>query len=223
MTNLYDLQKNIPGGIFFLYVCRIMGESLSKAEKTRQYIIEKTAPVFNAKGFAGTSLNDLTEATGLTKGSIYGNFENKDEVALAAFDHNFRKVTEYIKSKILQTENAIERLLVYPEVYRNFLKIPFLKPGCPILNTSTEADDTHPLLKERAANALSFWKKSLENQVKRGIEREEIKADTNAVEVAVIIMSLIEGAIMQAKVTGRSTELKVAMDFLEKWIREMEG
>jgi len=199
-----------------------MGESISKAERTKQFIIEMTAPVFNAKGFAGTSLSDLTEATGLTKGSIYGNFENKDEVALAAFDHNFGKVTEYIKSKILQTENAVERLLVYPEVYRNFLKIPFLKPGCPILNTSTEADDTHPLLKERAANALSFWKKSLENQIKRGIEREEIKAETDPVEVAVIIMSLIEGAIMQAKVTGRSTELKIAMDFLERWIRELE-
>jgi AcrR family transcriptional regulator len=37
------------------------------------------------KGYAGTSMYDLTEATGLTKGSIYGNFENKDDVALAGF------------------------------------------------------------------------------------------------------------------------------------------
>ena len=59
---------------------------MSKAEKTRQFIIEKTAPIFNKKGFAGTSLSDMTEATGLTKGSIYGNFADKDEVAMAAFD-----------------------------------------------------------------------------------------------------------------------------------------
>ena len=48
---------------------------MTKAEKTKQYIIEKTAPVFNRKGFAGTSMNDIVEVTGLTKGSIYGNFE----------------------------------------------------------------------------------------------------------------------------------------------------
>jgi len=38
----------------------------------------------------GTSLSDMTDATGLTKGSIYGNFNSKDEVALAAFDHNLK-------------------------------------------------------------------------------------------------------------------------------------
>lgn len=199
-----------------------MSAALSKAERTRQFIIEKTAPVFNEKGYAGTSLNDLTQATGLTKGSIYGNFENKDEVALAVFDYNHNKVTEYIKSKLLATENAVERLLVYPDVYRNCLKIPFLQAGCPILNTATEADDTHPLLKEKAANALSFWKRAVENQVKRGIARGEIKADTNPAEIAVILISLIEGAFMQAKVTGRTTELKMAMDYLEKIIHNLK-
>lgn len=200
-----------------------MSEKLSKSLRTRQFIIEKTAPVFNEKGFAGTSLTDLTKATGLTKGSIYGNFADKDAVAVAAFDFNFNRVTEYMKTKILAKENAIDRLLAYPTVYRDFLKIPFLRPGCPILNTSTEADDTHPLLKEKAAEALAFWKKSIENQVLRGISRGEIRKDISPATVAVIMMSIIEGAIMQAKVAGRATELKIAMDFLASWIEGLRG
>lgn len=195
----------------------------SKSELTRQFIIEKTAPVFNEKGYAGTSLADLENATGLTKGSIYGNFENKDEVALAAFDYTFNQVSTYIMGKISSTENAIERLLVYPNVYRYFLKIPFLKAGCPILNTSTESDDTHPLLKEKAANALQAWKKSVENQIKRGIARNEIKADTNPIEFAVVLIALIEGAIMQAKLTGRNKELGISMDYLEKLIHSIKA
>ena len=199
-----------------------MPVSVSKAERTKQFIIEKTAPIFNEKGYAGTSLNDLTKATGLTKGSIYGNFENKDDVALAVFDYNYNRVVEYIKANLQATENSIERLWVYPEVYRNYLKTPFLQPGCPILNTATEADDTHPLLKEKAANALAFWKKAIENQIKRGIARGEIKADANPTEIAVILISLIEGAFMQAKVTGRTVELKIAMDYLEKMILSLK-
>lgn len=199
-----------------------MSEKRTKSERTRLFIIEQTAPVFNAKGFAGTSLNDMTAATGLTKGGIYGNFANKDEVALAAFDYNFGRITNYIKERMLATENAIERLLVYPKVYRDFLKIPFLKAGCPILNTSTEADDTHPELRERAAAALTFWKTSLENQIKRGIHRNEIKCTVNATEVAVVIMSLIEGAVMQAKVHGKSAELKIAMQFLTQYILSLQ-
>jgi AcrR family transcriptional regulator len=56
-----------------------MDKTLSKAGRTRQFIIETTAPIFNTKGYEGTSMSTLTEATGLTKGSIYGNFENKEE------------------------------------------------------------------------------------------------------------------------------------------------
>ncbi|HYF03429.1 MAG TPA: TetR/AcrR family transcriptional regulator [Patescibacteria group bacterium] len=200
-----------------------MKHSLSKSERTRLYIVERAAPVFNEKGYAGTSLSDLTNATGLTKGSIYGNFENKDEVALEAFDYNFQKITEFLREKILATDYSIERLLVYPNTYRDFLKIPFLKPGCPILNTSTEADDTHPQLRERAANALAYWKQSLENQVKRGIERREIKAETNPTQIAVVLITIIEGALMQAKVTGTSAELNIAMDFLERIILDLKN
>lgn len=194
----------------------------SKSERTKQFIIERTAPVFNIKGYAGTSLNDMIHVTGLTKGSIYGNFLNKDEVAIAAFDYNFGTVVSYLKQKIEERSTVIDKLLVYPETYRNFLKLSFLKAGCPLLNTSTEADDTHPVLKDKAANALKLWKTSIEKHINHGMETKEIKATTNAAEFAAVVMALIEGAVMQAKVTGKSTELNNTMNFLERMIRDLK-
>ncbi|CEJ72055.1 HTH-type transcriptional repressor ComR [Chryseobacterium oranimense G311] len=194
---------------------------MTKSENTKRLIIEKTASVFNTKGYAGTSINDLMDATGLSKGCIYGNFQNKDEIALSVFDHNFGKVTQHMKERILATDSSIERLLVYPQTYKNYFRYPYLQAGCPILNTATEADDTHPKLKERAQKALDFWKTSIENQIKRGIERKEIKEDTDPTEFAVIMISMIEGAFMQAKVNNHMTELKIAMSFLEKLIKNL--
>lgn len=194
---------------------------MTKSENTKRLIIEKTASVFNTKGYAGTSINDLMDATGLSKGCIYGNFQNKDEIALSVFDHNFGKVTQHMKERILATDSSIERLLVYPQTYKNYFRYPYLQAGCPILNTATEADDTHPKLKERAQKALDFWKTSIENQIKRGIERKEIKEDTDPTEFAVIMISMIEGAFMQAKVNNHMTELKIAMSFLEKLIKNI--
>jgi AcrR family transcriptional regulator len=194
----------------------------SKAERTKQFIIEKTAPIFNAKGYVGTSMHDITEATGLTKGSIYGNFENKDEVALKAFDYNYNLIVSYLRKQIEVRPNMIDRLLVYPETYRIFLELPILKAGCPILNTSTEADDTHPLLRGKAIKALSFWKKAIEKSITTGIERNEINAATNANDFSFILMSLIEGAVMQAKVTENSEVLEVTMDYLEKMIKNLK-
>ncbi|WP_421976373.1 TetR/AcrR family transcriptional regulator [Roseivirga seohaensis] len=192
---------------------------MSKSENTKKFIIEKTAPVFNSKGFAGTSMGDIMNVTGLSKGCIYGNFENKDEVALAAFDFNHEKVNEHMKERILATADSIERLLVYPNTYKNYFKYPYLRAGCPILNTATEADDTHPKLRERAEKALDFWRVSIENQIKRGVLRKEIKPETDPSEIAIVMISMIEGAFMQAKVTNRTEELGIAMLFLEKLIK----
>lgn len=196
---------------------------ISKAKRTKQFIVEKTAPIFNAKGYVGTSLNDMMDATGLTKGSIYGNFENKDDVALAAFDYNFQQVVLYIKSKMDERISQIDKLLVYPEVYRNFLQIPFLKAGCPIINTSTEADDTHPLLREKAINALHFWKSSIERQVKQGVENGEIKSDVKIEEFISLFVSLIQGSILQLKLTGETISLNITMDFIVKMINDLKA
>jgi TetR/AcrR family transcriptional repressor of nem operon len=195
---------------------------MSKAQRTRQFIIEKTAPVFNKKGFAGTSLNDILDATGLTKGSIYGNFENKDAVAAASFEYNYEQIASYIKLRFSERDSAIDKLLVYPETHRKILKLPILEGGCPILNTSMEADDTHPELRSKAINALRQWQGGIEKIIGQGIENGEIKPQTDAIKFAAILISITEGAIMQAKLTGTTNELDIAMDFLVALINDLK-
>lgn len=192
-----------------------------KSQRTKEFIIEKTATIFNTKGYYGTSINDLTLATGLTKGSIYGNFTNKNEVALAAFDFNFKRVAIYLKSKMDTKKTIIEKLMVYPQTYRNFLKLPFFYAGCPILNTATEADDTHPQLKQKAANAFLYWQKALENQLQQGIKNNEIKPNVVVFQFVSVLISLVQGGVMQTKVTGNSNALNANMDFLEKMIEDL--
>src|ERR1700704_3274878 len=92
-------------------------QTMPKAEQTRAFIVEKAAHVFNTKGFAGTSLSDLEAATGLTKGSIYNNFENKDEVARVVFDYNLNQVSKVIHSEMRKHHSAKGQLLAYVKVY----------------------------------------------------------------------------------------------------------
>lgn len=203
------------------YICS-MESQLSKAERTRNFIIEATADIFNMKGFAGTSMSDLTEATGLTKGSIYGNFENKEEVALAVFDHNYGKVNSLIRQKIEAANTYHEKLMVYADVYDHFGKGSFPRGGCPILNTAVEADDTHPALKSKAAKAVLKWKKNIEGLIKAGIDAGEFKNDLNAEQSALAIIALIEGGIMIAKVTNSPASLNSVIRTVELLIAQMQ-
>jgi TetR/AcrR family transcriptional repressor of nem operon len=195
---------------------------MTKAERTRQLIIEKTAPLFNRHGYAGTSLNDITQATGLTRGGIYGNFENKDAVALAAFDYNQGQISSLVTSKIKQQAKAIDKLMAYLTVFGNPDLAPVLTNGCPILNTATEADDTHPELRKKAVLALHRWQRSIEIIIKEGQERKELKKNIDTKEFALAFIALIEGGVMQAKVTGSRDGLNAAVNVLRNMIKDLK-
>lgn len=196
---------------------------MGKAERTREYILEKTAPVFNRKGFSGTSLADLTEATGLTKGAIYGNFENKDDVALAAFDHNIAKVLKQVR-RLQNTETtAVGKLKAYLTVYGQGSVNGLFDSGCPIINTGTEADDTHPLLKNKAAGVLAKWHKGISTIILQGIETGEIKADTNTSKFAALMIALIEGGITVSKISGDTGYMRQSMGHLALLIDQLKS
>ena len=198
-----------------------MENKISKAEKTKQFIVEKTAPIFNKKGYAGTSLNDMIHATGLTKGSIYGNFVNKDDVAQAAFDFNLKKVNTIIDDEMLTKKSFREKLLVYTKVYENFLEFPFPEGGCPVLNTAVEADDTHPMLREKASEAVVKWKNSLSKLIQKGIENNEFSSEVDPEQIALTIIATMEGAIMITKLTGKLNYRRAIMKSVEKVINDL--
>lgn len=194
---------------------------ITKAEKTRQFIIEKTAPIFNVKGYAGTSISDLTEATGLTKGSIYGNFANKDEVALAALDHNLKLVSDMFKSEMTGLNSYRAKLLVYTNVYQNFMTGTFPQGGCPILNTAIEADDTHPLLRQKATEALLNWRRAIIRLIEKGIESGEFSSYVQPEKVAISLMATIEGGIMIAKLTNQPEYMNDILSAARKIIEDI--
>ncbi|SDS69429.1 transcriptional regulator, TetR family [Mucilaginibacter mallensis] len=200
-----------------------MENKLSKADRTRQFIIETTAGIFNMKGYAGTSMSDITEATGLTKGSIYGNFGNKEDVALAVFDHNYSKVSQVIQQRIQQATTYHDKLMVYAQVYDQFTRGSFPVGGCPVLNTAIEADDTNSLLKDRAAKAVLKWKKTIQDLIQGGVAAGEFKEGLDHTQIALSIIALIEGAIMIAKVTNSQSNMDKIMQTVELLINQMKA
>ena len=199
-----------------------MDKTLSKAERTRQFIIETTAPIFNTKGYEGTSMSDLTEATGLTKGSIYGNFENKEDVALAAFDYNHSLIRKVIADKIDQAKTYHDKLLVYSTVYHSFTrKNGLVKGGCPILNTAIEADDTNPQLRQKAAAAVTNWKNKIIALIEAGVAAGEFKTGIDYTQTALSIIALIEGGVMIAKVTQTPDDLDIVLKTVARVVDEL--
>lgn len=198
-----------------------MGIKYSKSDRTRNFIIETASSIFNTKGYAGTSMSDLTDATGLTKGSIYGNFSSKEEVAIAVFDYNYQKIYLNIQEKIQQQGSYYDKLMVYAKVYDKFMQNLFPQGGCPILNTAVEADDTNNVLKERAAKAINKWKKNVQDLYLMGIAKGELNDSFEPEQLALSIIALIEGGVMISKVTNSQQNLDKILKTVEFLLQQV--
>ena len=195
-----------------------METSLSKAERTRQLIIERSAPVFNQKGYAGTSMQDIMDASGLTKGGIYGHFESKEAIALAAFEHSAGIITRLISERIASKESATDKLKAILHFYRSYLFSPPVQGGCPVLNTAVEADDTNPLLRASVVKVLNRLHKAVANIVLQGIASGEFRSETDAQRFSILFVSMIEGGIMLSKAYGDHKYLNTVISQLERML-----
>ena len=185
---------------------------MSKAEETRNFIIEKSAPIFNMHGYKGTTMSQLTEAINMTKGAIYGNFNNKDEIALAAFDFNFAEISKKIEKVALSKENACDKLIAFANFYLNEFKEISSKGGCPLLNAAIDSDHVHPPLKARVAEAIESWINAVTKIIHSGIKRKQIEPNAKPEQFASVFVSLIEGGIMLSKATGNTIYLSRNVD-----------
>jgi TetR/AcrR family transcriptional repressor of nem operon len=188
-----------------------------RSEATRSFIIEATAELFNKKGYAGTSIADLEKATQLTKGSIYGNFENKEQVALAAFDYNLTVLREKIHAAVAAAPTYKEKILAYLLIYS---KPQALSGGCPLQNTAVEADDTHEGLRLRAAEGILSLKENLMELLSKGIAAKELKKDTDPEKVALTFIALVEGAILISRTTRDVAALNTVLDSARAYIEQ---
>jgi len=185
---------------------------MSKAEETRNFIIEKSAPIFNMHGYKGTTMSQLTKAISMTKGAIYGNFVDKDEIALAAFDFNFAEISKKIKDVVLSKENACDKLIAFANFYLDEFAEISRKGGCPLLNAAIDSDNIHPPLKERVTKAIESWINNVTRIIYSGIKRKQINANAKPEQFASVFVSLIEGGLMLSKATGNTIHLSRNID-----------
>jgi TetR/AcrR family transcriptional repressor of nem operon len=187
-----------------------------KGERTRQRIIAKAAPLFNRRGFDGCSMRDISAATGLEKGSLYSHFATKEELAAAAFDHAWAQTCSARVGNLDQALNSVDKLRLH---IANFVSKPSFPGGCPMLNAALDADDGNATLRRRAEGAMRDWVGYLADITRTGQAKGEIRPSVNPEELAILIISLLEGAFVSSRLQRSRDALLLAQQHLEAYLQ----
>jgi TetR/AcrR family transcriptional repressor of nem operon len=192
---------------------------MTKGEQTRRDIVEKAAPLFNQKGFEGTSLADLMRATGLQKGGIYRHFSGKKELAAEAFDYAWQKAVHGRLDGVADVPDCVDRL---KQTIDNFVerRAGLVLGGCPLMNTAVEADDGNPVLRARARKALQGWTDRLSKITSEGIQKRQIDRNVAPRQLAQLIIGALEGALLISRLQNDEEPLRAMRQHLEDYLEQ---
>jgi len=190
---------------------------MTKGEQTRRDIVEKAAPLFNQKGFEGTSLADLMRATGLQKGGIYRHFSGKKELAAEAFDYAWEKAVHGRLDGVADVPDCVDRL---KKTIDNFVerRVGLVPGGCPLMNTAVEADDGNPVLRARARKALQGWTERLSRITAEGITKRQIDRGVAPQQLSQLIIGSLEGALLISRLQNDEEPLRAMRQHLNEYL-----
>jgi TetR/AcrR family transcriptional regulator, transcriptional repressor for nem operon len=192
---------------------------VTKGEQTRGDIIRKSAPLFNQKGYEGTSLSDLMEATGLQKGGIYCHFSSKEELATEAFDYSWGRAVRGRLDGVAEVADCVDRL---KKMIDNFvqLRAGLVPGGCPLMNTAIEADDGNVALRARARNALQNWTVRLSKITTEGIKKQQIDQRVDPLKLSQLIIGSLEGALLISRLQKSDEPLRAIRQHLAEYLEQ---
>ncbi len=186
---------------------------MRKGELTRQRIIAQAAPIFNQRGFAGCSMQDVMEATGLEKGGLYRHFSSKEELAAEAFRYAWDRAVKVRSDNLDRSHGPMAQLR---SLIKQFVETPsVVRGGCPLMNTAVDSDDGNAVLRSLALNGIRDWRTRISAVVEEGILSGEIRKKTVPRAVANTLIAGLEGALMISRLEGTKTALLDAQQSLE--------
>lgn len=191
-------------------------------EVTKEKILKQSGQLFNTQGYKATSLRDITEATGFTKGAIYRHFSSKDELEMETLSHLSNQMFELVRSRIKEANTAGAKLRSVFHFFETYISKPPIKGGCPLMNVAIEADDAHPQLRKRAVFIMNMLHDSIDTILSNGIKYEQIKKDIDRGYYATVIIASLEGAIMMSKLRGNHGDIKRVTHHLDQLIQQIE-
>ncbi|MCF6407779.1 TetR/AcrR family transcriptional regulator [Chitinophaga filiformis] len=171
---------------------------MTKAERTKKFIIEQAAPIYNEKGVAGTNVDDVLEATKLTKGAIYSHFKNKDDLSMQVTDYLLEKICQGIEQVIQKQTTAKGKIFAYLDFNKKPLNT-YIKGGCPIFNMAVESDDNNSSIKSRISEILSVSQKNFASILRQGIKNGEFSSALDPDAYAFKMFAAVEGAIIMCR------------------------
>ncbi|MHC5063142.1 MAG: TetR/AcrR family transcriptional regulator [Planctomycetota bacterium] len=186
--------------------------------QTREHLLATAAGLFHRQGFAATGMAQILEQSATGSGSLYHFFKNKEDLLQGVLERYAERFETEIAAPAREQKDPIDRLFAILSFYSLMLEQTACELGCPVGNLAGELADSHDSVRAGLAGLFELWRSEIKNCLDDA--RDRFPPETDREALAMLVLSVMEGGVMQARVERslRPFENSVAMlrDYIDR-------
>ena len=191
---------------------------------TKEKLLEAAQQLMLAKGFAATTVDEICEAAGFTKGSFFHYFTSKEQLGKAVLDRFFLAMVQKVqKGSFHGKSDPLQHIYDYVDCFSDLTKDPLLANGCLLGNFAQELSDTHPEIRSLCAQRFSQWAEALKRDLDEAKTRYAPKAPFDTRSLAEHFIAVLEGSLILAKAKQDMTIFEKNLWHFKRYLRSLFG
>jgi TetR/AcrR family transcriptional regulator, copper-responsive repressor len=171
--------------------------------------LTQATALFWDQGYAGTSLDDLSQATGMNRPSLYGAFGDKKALYLAALARYRDEGSAMIERALGGTaplREALERF--YLAAITLYLLGEYSARGCFLIGTATTPAVLDPEMRAVLGGALGEYDRLIEARLRLAQEQGELPADIDPRTLSKLVSAILHSLAVRARAGDAREELE---------------
>jgi len=194
----------------------------SKGEATREKIVEEVLELFTVKGYFNTSIRDILNATGLTKGGLYGHFINKEDIWYAVYEEASKRWRAVVFKGVRYIEDPMDRIeRVIDNVLRNYIGRNVFHGGAFFVPLLVELSGQAPEMSAHILKGFENYSNLFTSWLKEADEKHMLKSGLNYDEIGQFIIISLNGATTLYVATQDPNVWKRAISQLKFYVQQL--
>jgi TetR/AcrR family transcriptional repressor of nem operon len=168
---------------------------------TRARILETARRLFHEQGYAATGISTILREADAHAGSLYHFFPSKEALLEGVLAYYNTLLEPLVTGPVERAEaDPVARVFALLAFYRAELERTACRMGCPIGNLALEVSDGHPAARPLVERNFALWRAVVARWLEEA--RDRLPRDAAPADLAHFVLTVMEGAVMQARAAG---------------------
>jgi TetR/AcrR family transcriptional regulator, transcriptional repressor for nem operon len=185
----------------------------------RPRLLEAARDLIRARGFAGSSVDDLCREAGVTKGAFFHHFESKEALGVAAAQSWAETTTAFFaNAPYHRRADPLARVLAYIDFRRDIIDGDIAAFTCLVGTMAQEVYATHPAIRDACADSILGHAATLVPDIQAAMDARGLDPGWTAESLARHTQAVLQGAFILAKATGDREVALESVDHLKRYV-----